>query len=772
MERICDHSMSIYFQTEESAQHRFGDKDSAILKLLADRYVGANPQAGFIFRAFNKNGVLQNAEGLYELDLALRFPEAKAGQLSYGAGLVWSDEERSLDINVRCLGPVRLYFNGELVFRSNVIEEISPDATVKLSLVFAKGWNSLWLSMTCTPAGFGCQIGSDEAKVRIMNVRAPFEERYGQAGWIFSQPVDAALESGKRVEVAQPDLLGSQRQESGLDWLPVIEWTEEECGLGQLERIFGEQRGKAAYAWTTINQPLPGKQAVVLEGESSGELTLWLGGQQVGESTSAGSFRFELLLDTGKHHFVARSVCGEQSWGFELTAANAKDGSAVNLSLPQQVHGSGAGQWLYVGPFAAEATSPTWEQLIRTDLLYPLNKVSEPAAQRKLLNTYWQLDRPNTWVRPYYENAMLSNKWTVGTVSNYARWDYPLGVTIYGLLQTGRFLERPDIVSYATQHVEACTEMYDYSFWDREQYGFPAINQQLVMMKMLDNCGSFGSAMLESRVGMASAELEPIAERIADFMLNKLERKPDGAFYRTCEGEYAANTMWADDLYMSTPFLCRYARLTGNREALDEAAKQFLRFKSYLFMPEEKLMSHVYDFKYDRATGIPWGRGNGWTIFSLTEVLEALPQAHELRDELLDFFNELCEGYAARQSERGLWHQVVNRPDTYLEASCTAMFAYGFARGVRFGWVKQPAAIMNAAFRAWDGLTRYAIDRQGNVHGVCSGSRYAFTADYYDQDLRTVVNDNHGIGIMMLAGTEVAKLKRHLQTQTNDDNAK
>ena len=49
--------------------------------------------------------------------------------------------------------------------------------------------------------------------------------------------------------------------------------------------------------------------------------------------------------------------------------------------------------------------------------------------------TYWRLDRPDAWIRPYYENAMLSNKWTVGSVTNYGRWDYPLGVTVYGLLQ-------------------------------------------------------------------------------------------------------------------------------------------------------------------------------------------------------------------------------------------------------------------------------------------------------------------------------------------------
>lgn len=156
------------------------------------------------------------------------------------------------------------------------------------------------------------------------------------------------------------------------------------------------------------------------------------------------------------------------------------------------------------------------------------------------------------------------------------------------------------------------------------------------------------------------------------------------------------------------------------------------------------------------------GTGNGWTLFSLTEVLEALPAEHPERPALINFFNELCEGYAALQGESGLWHQVLNVPQTYEEASCTAMFAYGFARGVRFGWFKDPEVYVTAAERAWKGLICKAIDRQGNVHGVCSGSRYAFTAEYYDQDLRTVTNDNHGIGIMMLAGTEVAKMKKHL----------
>jgi unsaturated rhamnogalacturonyl hydrolase len=78
---------------------------------------------------------------------------------------------------------------------------------------------------------------------------------------------------------------------------------------------------------------------------------------------------------------------------------------------------------------------------------------------------------------------------------------------------------------------------------------------------------------------------------------------------------------------------------------------------------------------------------------------------------------------------------------------------------VRFGWLDGSKGYAAAAHKAWQGLTSVAIDRQGNVHGVCSGSRYSYSPDYYMYDLRTVVNDNHGIGIMLLAGVEISQLK-------------
>jgi rhamnogalacturonyl hydrolase YesR len=225
------------------------------------------------------------------------------------------------------------------------------------------------------------------------------------------------------------------------------------------------------------------------------------------------------------------------------------------------------------------------------------------------------------------------------------------------------------------------------------------------------------------------------------------------------------NTMWADDLYMSVPFLCRYYQLTGEAKYIDDAARQFVGFKKRLFMPELKIMSHIYDFRRDLATGVPWGRGNGWTIFSLSELLAVLPADHALRPELLAMFRELCQGYLPLQDDAGMWHQVLTHPDAYPETSCTAMFAYAFSRAVQFGWLADPQPYINAALKAWKAMNKISIDQIGNVYGVCRGSEFSFSPSYYKNELLPNLNDTHGVGIVLLAGFEIRNLMRFLQSQ-------
>lgn len=737
--------MSGYIEERESARYWFGDEDMRILEVVAGRYIGANPPIPFALRAFSKTGILQTQDGLYDLDFFERHPQAEDGDYVYAFGLVWSDGERSIDGLMEALGPVRLFVNEKLEYRSTVVDELDPKARIKVPLCFEHGWNRLLIEARKTASGFGCRFGAEEAKVRIMQVLAPFADRQGSAGWVYSEPVKAASfgQDGKGF----PDWRKLQA-DTGMEWLPEAKWPDHEQVLPNLERIFGNPgRAAAGYGWSSIRVPASANK-LELSGEAYGPAQIWVDDTLAANVVDGGTFRAEVRITPGLRQILVRTEPSQDGWGFELQAA--AEGSKLTFSQPVTVHGN-TSPWLYLAPLPADATP-------------------EPAQLRSIKApftgldgfVYWSLDAPSTRVRLYYENAMLSNKWTTGGATNFGRWDYPLGVTMYGLLRTAKELNRPDIEQYALSHIESCAEMFEYSLWDFEEYGFPAVNHQLVLLQMLDNCGSFGSAMLEAYLKGGQPQFRKIADTIADFMLTKLERREDGAFYRLCEGEYSANTMWADDLYMSGPFLTRYSVATGDPAAMNEAVRQFLLFRRYLYMEDQGIMSHVFDFKYGKPTRIPWGRGNGWVLFSLSELLEQLPENHKDRDALLAMFRELSAGIAALQSDSGLWHQVLNRPDAYLEASCTAMFIYAFSRGVRMGWLDREGPYAEAALKGWRGLAEYAIDRQGNVHGVCSGSRYSFSPYYYMDDLRTVLNDNHGIGIMMLAGVEILQLKAAL----------
>jgi unsaturated rhamnogalacturonyl hydrolase len=323
------------------------------------------------------------------------------------------------------------------------------------------------------------------------------------------------------------------------------------------------------------------------------------------------------------------------------------------------------------------------------------------------------------------------------------------------------------VQDYVVNHVQLCCDTFDYALWDRQQFGGATnVHHLLASIDSLDDCGSFGSCLLEVARHAEVHGFRRIADYVADYICHKQARLPDGTFYRRVLMHiFHENTMWADDLYMSVPFLCRYYQLTGDRTIIDDAARQFLGFKERLFIPELKVMSHVFDFRRQMATGVPWGRGNGWTVFSLSELLAVLPQDHPLRPDLLAFFSSLCQGYLALQDPQGMWHQVLTHSDAYPETSCTSMFTYAFARGIRYGWLERPQPYVKAVFKAWEALNRTSLDKGGNVHGVCRGSEFSFTPEYYKKDLLWNLNDTHGVGIVLLAGVEVLKLRQYLQTE-------
>ncbi|GMK42043.1 hypothetical protein PCCS19_51020 [Paenibacillus sp. CCS19] len=741
-----------YFEEHESIALRAAGDDKLILSAVAGRFAGAHPKLPPVYRAYDEGGFPRGEDYRYEMNLAAIWPELADGQHVYIWGKVWSDNDGELPFTVSCYSPLRVFVNGTPRFTSNLNDDVFPDRKVYFRTALRQGWNDIVLECVSTGTGCGAIFGTGSVKGFPMHAIHPLPERAGAEGWAYSEPQPQAWQAVPGAEewasVEAQLLDASPSQERALSWHPKREWSDEQQAAGCFARLYGgsgsDIPGHEALAWASLHQDRADNEPITLSGMHNGPFTLFVDGVPTFRTQlDEGAWCVELSLGFGRHELVIHSRCSGGQWGFtaELQCGGDSRGLA-RLERPYPVAGVPEGEvWLYRGLYAA-GCSPTASDVTRID--YCSNSDHRDAS-------FWRIDRPDTFVRPYLENGI------------FGRWNYPLGVTLYGIMGAGEAVGNPHFTEYAIDHIEQCSAMHAYAMKDTLRWGSPGVNHQLSLMDSLDDCGSFGAAMLEAHKRRPVHGAEGAAAHIAHYITHVQDRTSEGALYRTRgTTDFMQKTMWCDDLYMSTPFLTKYYELTGDISYLDDAASQFLLYKQRLFMPERGIMHHVYDFKFDKPNGVPWGRGNGWVLFSLTELLAVMPQEHRQRPELLTMFRELCEGYIRLQDEQGLWHQVLTDPTSYAEASCTSMFIYSFTRGVRFGWLTEPERFTAAALRGWDGLTRRCIDRHGNVYGVCRGSGYSFAAHYYRDQLSWQLNDTHGVGIVLLAGVETLKLRDYM----------
>ena len=122
---------------------------------------------------------------------------------------------------------------------------------------------------------------------------------------------------------------------------------------------------------------------------------------------------------------------------------------------------------------------------------------------------------------------------------------------------------------------------------------------------------------------------------------------------------------------------------------------------------------------------------------------------------MLELLRAHVRGLAARQSGSGFWHQLLDRNDSYLETSATAMYAYCIARAINRGWI-DPVAHGPAALLAWNAVAT-KVNEQGQVEGTCVGTGMGFDpAFYYHRPASDFAA--HGYGPVLLAGAEMITL--------------
>lgn len=714
--------MGYYFDDSQSINAYEGTDPQAIILSLAYRYMGQNLKHGLYYRAYTNNGIVRTTDYRYLVDFNKIFPDSKDKECVWAFTKFYSAGKSSFGWDINCFGPMVVYVNGEVAYKSDIFKERYSETSTRVFMDVEEGWNDIRIQFKKTKAGFGGQFGTWIGKWDMYTLM-PTKERDGQEGFVFTELVPDDYVPEFEIGMSEKDF--------DKKLYPVINWSDDEMKKGQLTRMFGTPNGQYAVGYTKVFADDINNTTHKFTLDTKGETVVYINKKEVFK-TKGGKETFDATLPLGTYDVYVKCICDGNDWGYTLECDTVEFESAARVKGTDDV-------WMYIGTFVNDFEFPFDTA---SDMLHI---VGEPA-------TYWRLDAPDTFVRPYNENTL------------FGRWNYPLGVTMYGLLHTAIAIGSEDIKNYIKDHVQLCIDTLEYALWDKEQYGgATSIHNLLTSIDSLDDCGSFASMMLEVNKYLGLRDVKKVADYVGDYIYNHQSRLEDGTFFRKEMMHHFHNmTMWADDLYMSVPFLVRYSQFTGDQKYLDDAANQFFGFKKRLFMPEEKIMSHVYDFKYDSKTNVPWGRGNGWVVFSMTELLEVLPEDHPKRNDLIDFLNTLCEGYLALQDDEGMWHQVLNDHESYPETSCTSMFIYAFSRGIRFGWLKNPEKYVKAIYKAWKGISKTSVDSNGNVYGVCRGSEFSFIADYYKYELGWNLNDTHGTGIVMLAGIEVIRLNKFL----------
>jgi rhamnogalacturonyl hydrolase YesR len=374
-------------------------------------------------------------------------------------------------------------------------------------------------------------------------------------------------------------------------------------------------------------------------------------------------------------------------------------------------------------------------------------------ADHILVNTTYKLK--DTITGETYESTQ-GLTWNENIVidSPYNDWKYWNGVLNLGMMEMGDILGEQKYVDFALKHMEfafGTASFFEPHYSDQGIWNFPFA--MFYVMDQLDCCGAEGASCVEVYKRTGKDEYKAYIDKAANYVLNGQVKLEDGTLVRPWP---PAHTLWGDDLYMSVPLLARYGALTGDQRYFDFAALQIKKYREYLYNSYTELYYHCYYVELERNGVAHWGRCNGWVMMAQVNLLSYLPEDHPDRPELLKILNEQIIGISRYQSESGLWHQILNREDSYLETSCSAMFTWSIAKAVNEGWIDN--RYLSAAQSGWNGLLT-KIREDGQVEDICVGTGIEDNMVFYYKR-PTLLNDIHGLGAVLLAGIEMMKLEQ------------
>ncbi|MEV4777538.1 glycoside hydrolase family 88/105 protein [Burkholderia sp. LMU1-1-1.1] len=352
---------------------------------------------------------------------------------------------------------------------------------------------------------------------------------------------------------------------------------------------------------------------------------------------------------------------------------------------------------------------------------------------------------------------------TVLAPGDFRLTSYEWGVTYAGMLAAGAATGDKRYKEYVNKRLTLLADMAPATLARKKsnpQSKSPV--RSMLEPHALDDIGAVCAAIVKAKQEGLQADVKPLLDSCITFIRTKEHRLKDGTLGRV---RPQVDTLWLDDLFMAVPALAQLGKLTGDASYYDDAVKQVEQFSKRMFNEQKGIYMHGWVQGMEVHPEFHWARANGWAVMTLVELLDVLPKSHQGYPMVLKQLRAHVKGLASYQDGTGLWHQLLDRNDTYLETSATAIYAYSMARAINKGYIDK-MAYAPAVMLAWNAVAT-KVNAKGQVEGVCVGTGMGFDPAFYAY--RPVnVYAAHGYGPVLLAGAEVITMLKTHKFEIND----
>ncbi|WP_427051664.1 glycoside hydrolase family 88/105 protein [Paenibacillus sp. TC-CSREp1] len=308
------------------------------------------------------------------------------------------------------------------------------------------------------------------------------------------------------------------------------------------------------------------------------------------------------------------------------------------------------------------------------------------------------------------KNTSINEQFPIGLIDIHL-WEWPQGVGLYGLLQLYEATKDAEVLRFLESWYDA-----------RLTEGLPEknVNTCAPLLTLISLCELTGNE-----------KYERVCEEWSSWIMEELLRTGDGAFQHMITGDANDGQILIDTLFMTVLFLGKAGVHFKKPAYVEEAKRQFLVHIKYLYNKQTGLFYHGWDFNENHNYGaVHWGRGNAWYTAGVMDFLNIIPIEDGLKAYLLDTATAQVRALGKLQHEDGMWHTVLDDPDSYKETSATAAFGYGILKGIRYGYLDE--SYRNIGIKALEAVLRH-IDHNGVVQQVSYGTPVGNDAQFYKE---------------------------------------